>query len=100
MSGRLDRREIPARSLDVKHVDGVAEHRRRLRLHARVAATVQHEGRIGSEEPRAIRAQREGLAHALISFGDHARGVGVVPAALHEPLFYYFRSVKVWPGIS
>ena len=59
MAGRLDRREVPARALDVEDVDGLAEHRLGLRLDARVAAAVKHEGGIAAEEARRVGPKRE-----------------------------------------
>jgi hypothetical protein len=84
MPGRLDRREVPARALHVEDLDGLAERVLRLRLHARVAAAVQDERRIGAEQSRGVRAQREELAHSIRALFHRARGIGVDEPALHE----------------
>jgi hypothetical protein len=77
----LDMAHVPARALDADDFDFLAEKIARLRLHAGVAATVQHEFRIGAQKPRRVGTQGEIAIDALRRVTRNERfGIGIGPA--------------------
>ncbi len=57
----LDGAEVPARSLDVNDLDRLAQQRTRRGLDRGVAAAMEHQRRLATDEARSVRAERQGL---------------------------------------
>ena len=88
VSRRLDGGEVPARPLDEEDLDDPPEKVRRLRLDRRIAAAVDDERRVCSEEPRRVRAERERFSREVRGdgggeVGDGRGGVRVGVAGMH-----------------
>jgi len=64
-SARLDRRHVPARALDAQHGMQRADDVPCLGLDRGIAAAVQHQQRVASEQPGRVGAKRDVLADAL-----------------------------------
>src|SRR4051794_30811458 len=71
----LDRGEIPAAALDVKDVLLVARHHTLTHLDGRIAAAVQYQGVVASEQTRRIDAE--------LKVSREARRFRVVPERFH-----------------
>jgi len=83
-TGGLDRAHVPARAFDVKRLDLPAGKIARLGLQRGIAAAVQHEVRIGADQPRGIDAQRQVGRDALLAVTvDRGLGVALDPGGFH-----------------
>src|SRR5690242_10131047 len=64
---RLDRRHVPARTLDAEDLDRVAVEVGKLRLQRGVAAAMQDQPWIRAKQPRGVDAQREVARHVTVA---------------------------------
>ena len=82
----LDGAHVPAAALDAEHVPAVADEIGRNHLARRIAAAVQDEARLATEQTRRVDAQRQIALDALRRIGiDDFLGVLIIPKTLHRP---------------
>lgn len=84
MARRLDRAQVPARSLDAQHPDRLAQQTVHGGFHRGVAAAVQHQLGVGPQQPGRVGAQGQVFVHPLVAVaGDRLAGGVIRPAMLH-----------------
>jgi hypothetical protein len=91
----LDRAHIPARAFDAENVNSIAVEIGDARLHRSVAATVQNQTRILTQQTRGIDPERQIAAEVCIA-GDRPIGVAIDPGALHQFCSFVIRPLPLF----